>query len=89
MKAAYMAVRFEIHKIINSICNKEELPEEWKEAIILPIYNKGDKTDCSNYRGISLWHLHTKSYPTSCCKGYLRMQRKLLWIISVDFDAAG
>ena len=32
------------------IWNKEELPEEWKESISVPIYKKGDKTDCSNYR---------------------------------------
>jgi hypothetical protein len=44
----------EIHKIINCIWNKEELPEQWKESIIVLIYRKGDKTDCSNYRGISL-----------------------------------
>ena len=41
-----------IHKLVNSIWNKEELPEEWKESIIVPIYKKGDKTDCNNYRGI-------------------------------------
>jgi hypothetical protein len=36
------------------IWNKEELPEEWKESIIVPVYKKGDKIDCNNYRGISL-----------------------------------
>jgi hypothetical protein len=35
------------------------LPEEWKESIILATYKKGDKTNCSNYRGISL-------FPTTC-----------------------
>jgi hypothetical protein len=31
-----------------------ELPEEWKEFITVPVYKKTDKTDCGNYRGISL-----------------------------------
>ena len=48
------SIRLQIHKIIVSIWNKEELPEEWKESIIVPIYKKGDKTDFNNYRGISL-----------------------------------
>jgi hypothetical protein len=34
--------------------NKEELPEQWMVSIIVPAYKIGDKTDCSNYRGISL-----------------------------------
>jgi hypothetical protein len=34
--------------------NKEDLPVQWKESIIVPVHKKGDKTDCSNYRGISL-----------------------------------
>jgi hypothetical protein len=46
--------RFDIHKRITSIRNKEELPEEWKESIVVPICKKDDKTDDSNNRGISL-----------------------------------
>jgi hypothetical protein len=42
------------HKLINSVRNKEELPGQWKESIIVPVHNKGYKTDCNNYRGISL-----------------------------------
>jgi len=30
------------------------MPEDWKMSIVEPIYRKGDKTDCSNYRAISL-----------------------------------
>jgi hypothetical protein len=37
------------HKLIYSIWNKEELPQQWKESVIVPIYKKGDKTDCNNY----------------------------------------
>jgi hypothetical protein len=44
----------EIHKLVNSIWSKEELPDQRKESIIVPVHKKGDKTDCSNYRGISL-----------------------------------
>jgi hypothetical protein len=43
-----------IHKLVNSTCNKEELPDLWKESIIVPVDKKGDETDCNNYRGISL-----------------------------------
>jgi len=48
IKAGCRTIRYEVHELISSIWNKEELPEEWKESIIVPIYKKGDKTDCSN-----------------------------------------
>jgi hypothetical protein len=44
----------EIHKLINSIGNKEKLPGHWKESIIVGIHKMDDKTDYSNYCGISL-----------------------------------
>jgi hypothetical protein len=42
------------HKLINSVWNKEELPDHWMESIIVPIHKKSDKTDCNNYHRISL-----------------------------------
>ena len=32
----------------------EKLPEDWKESIIVSVCKKGDKTDRSNYIGVSL-----------------------------------
>ena len=54
IKAGGRTIRYEIHKLIISVWNKEELPEEWKESIIVPIYKKGDKTYYSNFRRTSL-----------------------------------
>jgi hypothetical protein len=53
IKAGGETLYSEINRLICSIWNKEILPQQWKESIIVPIYKKGDKTDCNNYRGIS------------------------------------
>jgi hypothetical protein len=44
----------EIHKLIKLIWSKDEMLHHWKESVVLPIHKNGDKTHCSNYRGISL-----------------------------------
>jgi hypothetical protein len=54
IQAGGETLRSEIHKLSMLIWNKEELPDQWKESIVVPIHKKGDKADCSNYRGISL-----------------------------------
>jgi hypothetical protein len=36
---------FVIHKLITSICNKEEMPDQCKESIIAPVHKTGDKTN--------------------------------------------
>ena len=42
-------------KIFNAIMQSGKTPDEWRESIITPIYkDKGDHTNCSNYRGIKL-----------------------------------
>ena len=67
-----------------------KLPEEWKESIVVAIHKKRDKTDCNNYRGISLLPTTYKKFiqhlslkVNSICEGNYR------GIINVAFDATG
>jgi len=77
----------EILILIISNWNKEELPEEWKESIIVAVDKKSDKTECSNYRRDNFFQQHTKFYSPFCRQDLLHMNRKLLGIISVDLNA--
>jgi len=54
----------EILKLIHSIRNKEELSQHWRESILVPIYKRGDKTDCSNYREIPVLPTTYKILPS-------------------------
>jgi len=75
IKTGGRKIPYEIYKLIISIWKKEELPEEWKESIVVPIYKKGDKTNCSNYMAHLFCQLHTKfiQHPAlkvnSICRG--------------------
>ena len=68
IKAGGRTIYWEIHKLIISVWNKEGLLEEWKESIIVPIYKKNNKTECSNYRGLSICQLRKQFYPKFCCQ---------------------
>ena len=39
------------------------VPEDWRSAMINPLYKgKGERTECSNYRGITLLTVVRKIY---------------------------
>jgi hypothetical protein len=70
-----------INRLINSIWNKEELPDRWKESIIAPIHKTGNKTYYNNYCEITADNVIQNfiKYP------FLRLSPKI-HEITVDFD---
>jgi hypothetical protein len=82
IKAGSETLRSEIHKLVCSRWNKEELPQQRKESIIVPIHKNGDKTDCNNYRGIPLLSTAYKILSTILLARITHMSMKLLGIIS-------
>ncbi len=43
-----------LYDLIVDIWKDEQMPQNWKDANIVPIFKKGSRKDCGNYRGISL-----------------------------------
>jgi len=52
--AAYAATSPQTTGFLNNIHMMEEMPEERKNCIVVPIYKKGDKQKVENHTGISL-----------------------------------
>jgi sorting nexin-29 len=49
------------------IWEKEYVPKEWRKSIICPVYKKGDKLECTNYRGITLLCMANKVFANILC----------------------
>lgn len=48
------AIRKGLTELLRRIWNRDNLPENWKTSVILPLYKKGNQEKTENYRGISL-----------------------------------
>ena len=69
IKAGGRTIRCAIHKLIISIWIKEELPDEWKVSIIVPIIRRGIKQIVITIGAYRFCQLRTKFCPTFCSQG--------------------
>jgi len=67
-----------LHDIITEAWNQSEVPQDWKDALLITIFKKGDRKICGNYRGISLLSIPRKVFAwvllnrlTSVAEGFL------------------
>jgi hypothetical protein len=54
---------------MKSTWNKEELPQQWKESITVPIYKKAIKLTVVITEEYHCYQLHTEFYPTLFSQG--------------------
>ena len=49
-----------LSRLFGSIWEKETVPDNWGESIVVPIFKKGTRSECSNHRGVSLTPVVTR-----------------------------
>ena len=89
MKARGRTICCEIHKLINSIWNKGELPEEWKALSLYLSIRRALKQTVYNYSGISCLSTMYKILSHILLSRITPYAEETIGIINVDFDARG
>ncbi len=59
-----------LHWLLTKVWFCEAVPNNWSETILLPLFKKGDKRICSNYRGISLIDVAPKVFGVNLLKRF-------------------
>ena len=70
-------------RLLFSRCWKAgQVPREWREGMVVPIYKKGDPLECSNYRGITLLSVVGKVFASV-------LRERVTRIVGLQVEQAG
>lgn len=65
-------------QIFRNIWKNGRCPSDWSTAALVPLFKKGDASDCNNYRGISLLSLPSKLFATVLLRRCQRLAEHVL-----------
>jgi hypothetical protein len=63
IKAGGEILRSVIHKLIYSVWKKQELQQQWKDSISVPVHKRRDKNVRNDFRGVWILSTAIKFYP--------------------------
>ena len=58
----------ELARLFRIVWETERVPDSWGESVVIPIFKKGTRNECSNHRGISLTPVITRILASICVK---------------------
>ena len=64
LKLGGRTLKQKLYKLILMVWNNEQVAQQLNEGIICPVYRKGDKLNCNNYRSITLLNIAYKIFAT-------------------------
>ena len=77
-KVAVCELTTDLHAIFNQMWVEEKVPSQWSLSILVPVFKKGDKLLCNNYRGISLLDISLKIFESIILHRFQSLTETLL-----------
>ena len=68
LKMIYTRIRPFLTKMFFTLYERQTFPQEWRRALIIPIFKAGNRHDPQNYRGISLLNIVSKLFTSILTK---------------------
>ena len=85
LKAPPEVANDELHNLPTDVRVCEYIPEEWRTSVIIPVFKKGDRADCTNYGGISLMPIFAKVFTTIVLNRFRNIRNDMMTLNQAGF----
>jgi len=85
IKNASQELKKRLHALICKIGRDGKMPDDWKVGLIVPLFKKGDKMNCENYRGITLLNVAYKILPRIILERLKEYSKEILGVYQCGF----